>query len=195
MKVTIDGQEELRRILSSLGERVTKRVLNNAGKRAAKMVADKATQLTPRAKKKNKRYANRPHLQDTMTVVSKTYRGALTVFVIGPRAGVSPHKHLVEKGTKQRFTGQRTVYSDVGSKLVKTKGGGYRTKRIRKGTGTRLTGGIRINRGVMPAAWFMRRAWTATKGAAKADIENAIRRGIASEMRRRFGVKVKAKDY
>lgn len=188
VKVTIQGQQQLIEQLKAFGPRVVKRVLNNAGKRASKIVADKAKQLTPRAKKKNKQYANRPHLQDTMTVVSKTYRGALTVFVIGPRAGVSPHKHLVEKGTKHRFTGQRTVYSDVGSKLVKTRGGGYRTKRIRKGTGTRLTGGIRINRGVMPAFWFMRRAWAATRMAAQREIEATIRRGIARETNRRFGL-------
>lgn len=190
VKISTQGVTHLIKTLESFGPRVHKRVLNNAGKRASKIVLDQIKNLTPKATKKNDEYAMSPHLRDTHTMVQRTYRGQLTVFVIGPRAGVSPHKFFVNDGTEIRYTNRRTTYRTVSTKLVRRKGGGYRTKVIRKKSGSERKDPTKreFYRGKMPAFKFMEKGFRATRQAALREMEATIRRGIARENRRRFGV-------
>jgi len=190
-----EGLVPLIQELRKLDQKLANKTLKAAGKKASQLIETSLKRNTPKAKKKNKQYRGSPHLRDTMRTRSRSYnRGRAIVFLIGPESGKSPHAHLVERGTRRRFTGHSTVYQKTrtGNKVFRrvaftTKTGKQRTKRIlvdeskKKSTGSFRDpnkGGVR-NRGIMPAFRMVERTNRETRQGVlriiRKDIEAAIR--------------------
>ena len=173
--------------LHQLPVKVSRRVFRSASRKAANLVKKSVERLTPRQKKKPKKYAGKPHLQDVWHIKQKTYAsksGGTTVVLIGPQSGQAPHATLVEKGTRQRFTNSQAIYKTLASTKVRTKSGAIKFRRGKKvsvGSKIKRAGAARINRGVMPAIRPLGRAWETTKSQAMSVLTTEIRKGITKE--------------
>lgn len=168
--------------------------MRRASMKAAKALVNNARPRIPRAAKKNKPYASKPHYQDVLGYKVKTYKGTV-VSVVGPKSAQAPHAHIVEDGTQQRFTKSKTQYRGVGTKRVAVKRkyvtstGKTRTRKVfinrsvRKSIGSFVdvnNSGVSQNRGRMPAFHPMRKAFTAVKPSIKLLIRDEMRASISA---------------
>jgi len=176
-KVEIDNN--MRRFLKDMPLEIQKKVFVGAGGRVARQGLAVVKANTPVAAKKNKGYEGKPHARDVMTTKQKTYKNTGAVFLIGPRSRQAPHTHLIEKGTDVRFTGNKSLYGNVGSKMVRVKGR-LKRRNIRKKIGDEATGAVRQNRGRMPAFGML------AKGLAimRTNLPMAIERSFLALIRR-----------
>ena len=175
--------QELLANLRILPEKVQTKVMRQAGRKSAQTVLGSIKSVTPKARKKTKRFAHRPHLRDVMAIKQKTYKGR-TVYIVGPKSGQAPHAHLVEFGTQQRFTGSRTQYKTVATRKVK-KRGGVKFMKAKVSIGSfGIPGMARINRGRMPAFRNMQIGFGRVRQVAMRQLESEIARGIEREAKK-----------
>jgi hypothetical protein len=176
----LEGYEDVQRILEGLPDKLVKGPFTRAGRRVAINIANQATRNTPRRAVEGKDGLG--HLQDRFTYKQKAgaTKGA-TIFVVGSASGAKNKiNHLVEDGTKARFTGFATQYKTIrGGEVTKlrryrTATGAWRTERIKvqrnkkvSAGSFRRTGADRSfvsaqYRGVMPAFHQLQKAGDST---------------------------------
>jgi len=168
--------------------------MRRASTKAAKALVNNARPRIPRAAKKNRPYAGKPHYQDVLGSKVKKYKEAV-IAVVGPKSAQAPHAHLVEDGTQQRFTGTTTRYRSVGTKRVATRRkyttstGKIRTRKVyvsrsvKKSIGSFVDvrkSGVSQSRGRMPAFRPLRKAFAAVKPIVKLIIRDEMRASISS---------------
>lgn len=142
------------RSLDAFSDYVKAKVTRNAIKRGAKVFRDSIASLIPRNPKKT---PGRMHYKDGVTWAIKNYdKMSRVVAIIGPPSKSAPHAHLVERGTRQRFTNSKPKYKRmaVGLKWKIVKGQAVqKIERQRKSIGSVIKhkGRPRLNRGRMPA--------------------------------------------
>jgi hypothetical protein len=168
--------------------------MRRASTKAAKAVVNNAKPRIPRAAKKNKPYASKPHYQDVLGYKVKTYKGAVAS-IVGPKSAQAPHAHLVEDGTQQRFTKRTSQYRSVGTKRVATRrtyvtaNGKTRSRKVyvnrsvKKSIGSFVDvrkAGISKNRGRMPAYRPLWKAFSAVKPIVKLLIRDEMRASISA---------------
>ena len=129
----------------------------------------------------------------TVVLYGSGFTSGVTVNIVGGQTGPKCHNrinHLVELGTKRRFTNSKTIYRRVRegvvtrSRPVRTASGGYRTIK-EKVARVRLRsiesvekkrGKPRLNRGIMPAFHQLARAVAETS--VEQIYETEIRAGL-----------------
>lgn len=180
------GMAKIQTMLKVLPKRVRNGAMRKAGKEAAAIVRRNVQPLVPMSgERDDKSYI---HLRQGIISKVKTYKN--TVFVaVGPRSGAKLfHAHLIEFGTKPRYTRHTSRYDTVGTKRIKTRVNGklqYRNKRIRKSAGSFLDpnkakkGSVRYT-GVGPAYHYMSRGWSQSEAGVVATIETELRKALAS---------------
>ncbi len=186
----------IQQVLRVLPKRLRNGAMRRAGKQAADIVRRNVQPLVPMSKHNPNEYGpfqndakNRYlHLRHGIVSKVKTYTNAVFV-VVGPRTNAKLfHAHLIEFGTRPRYTRHTSRYQKVGEKRIKTKSGGkvgYRTKRIRKSIGSFLDerklkrGPVRFT-GVGPAHHYMSRGWAQARPGVIATIETELRKALAT---------------
>ncbi len=129
----------------------------------------------------------RIHYRDALTSVVREYpTTGIVVALTGAESGKAPHAHLIEDGTKQRFTNSKPIYGKmaVGVKTV-LKGGKLVTRSVRqkKSTGSRLKrkNAAQLNRGRMPAFHPVERGVANATSTVRTELAASIASGITRE--------------
>lgn len=160
---------------------------------ACKIIKATIAPLIPRQKNKLRRNGlgnlrSKGHYRDSLTFAVREYPLADAVLgVIGAESGHAPHAHLVEEGTKPRFTNSKTTYRRMATRVRTTiKNGRVQTKVVydKKSTGSnqRRKSKPQLYRGVMPAIHPVARGVKQSEGAVRAKLEAGIRTGITREL-------------
>lgn len=167
MSGDIEGLRELKEGLEQLPERMQKSILRQWAKKWSAIAWAGAIQKAPVGKTRNliAGIARR----DSKTATLRKLHSLARSVVIGKKPAF--HFHLVNLGTKPRWTGETR-----GKKDRKT---GVRT--------TKLTGGKRAYRGVMPKNPFIAEAAIPMMGRAEQDLKQTIRTRVARLLKRRGG--------
>lgn len=176
--------EQLAAKFAELPQKLQNRGMRRAQTKAAKALVNNARPRIPRAAKKQRQYAGKPHYQDSLSYKVKTYKTAV-VAVAGPRSGSSPHAHLVEEGTQERYTKRTTQYRDIGTKRTKATINGKRrfiNRRVKKSIGSFVDvrkAGVSKYRGRMPAFRPLQRAFRTMQPIIRILIRDEMRASIA----------------
>jgi hypothetical protein len=169
-KAILEGAKELQAILADVPDRVQNRVFRFAGRKVGDAIAKRTmailrSELQPHRDIMGPR-RNRPLRESYINKQIVYRRSATTVNIVGGqtgRMGNNRVNHLVEHGTKQRFTAHKSKYETVPGQLViqkrRTKtANGWKTvktqvrRSVKRSIGSFATGrGIARNRGTMPA--------------------------------------------
>lgn len=190
---------DLRNILSRLNgipQKLQNQTLRAAGKKAMTPVMATAKALTPYGTKA-KGVIDMRHMRDTITMKIARYtrkKAAAFAFIVGPESPQVNHAHLVESGTKPRYTRHTTRYRNVAGRRVRVAkpvrfgNGRWSTKKVERNFNTRVSvGSFRDYKklgkpkytGVMPAFEPMQRAWAQKRFLAHLILEREINKGIA----------------
>jgi hypothetical protein len=177
-KTVLTGMKDLQAMLAEMPDRVQNRVFRHAGRKVGQAVANKAMAILKMELKKPE--PGRPHRALRESYINKqvVYRAsATTVNIVGGqtgRMGNNHVNHLVELGTKPRWTGSQTEYVAAGRMIMANRkvtraDGSIRTikqkvlSRNRKSIGSKaIAGRVQRYRGVMPAYHQLKRASDAT---------------------------------
>lgn len=174
----IQGQEKLQQKLRTLGPRVEKKVARRAINRGASVFVKKIRAEAPVGETKSikKEVGKRVNAKKPGEITAKAGLGvgkkrkkAAKQAEAGNKRQVDasePHGHLVAKGTKARYTGERT----------------WKTKRgkVRR----RSTGKPRAYRGKMTANGFVRRGASGAKDEFAAIVAKTLKDGIEQEAKK-----------
>lgn len=173
-------------ILKVLPKRLRNGAMRKAGRQAADIVRRTVQPLVPVSGERSEE--SYIHLRQGIISKVKTYNNAI-VAVVGPKTNAKLfHAHLIEFGTRPRYTRHTSRYEKVGERRIKTKVGGkigYRTKRIRKSIGSFLDerkakkGPVRYT-GVGPAYHYLSRGWKQAQPGVIATIETELRKALAT---------------
>lgn len=207
-KVTVGlkGMDSIKNWLNEFPSKVQNRIFRAAGRKAAKLISDRAKQLTPKDKRKDRALAAGPspkrnvkpwHIRDKHTFAQRIYRkSGNTLMVIGYQSSTAPHGHLVEFGnpkTRPRMTKTAPVYVKVREGFLKkrrletTKSGAIRTvwekqerivKRQTKSKRKLNAVGPSISRGNMPPFHPLTRAVNEVGPSSLKIIEAEIKAGL-----------------
>lgn len=101
LKLKIDGLKELGQQLETLPAKVAKKILRPATRKAAKPLAAECKAAAPVGPTGNLR---RSFKVRAMKIRGRRKKNTVGVVITSPGQGLAPHAHLVEKGTKPRFT-------------------------------------------------------------------------------------------
>jgi len=105
----VDGLRPLLNTFQQLPGECRTAVLIPAAKRASRTMVRSIARYTPFNKRMRK--TAKPHMRDSLTSVVEDYSKTQTVVaVVGNESGQAPHAHLVEEGTKPRWTNHKTQY-------------------------------------------------------------------------------------
>lgn len=198
---------QIQAVLKVLPKRLRNGAMRSAGRKAAEVVKRTIRPLVPRSKKNYRVQGpfqradtgrgGYMHLRDGVISVVRTYRDAVFM-AVGPRSGAKLfHAHLVEFGTRDRYTRHTSRYRDVGTKRIKTRykalsasghpisKPGYKTKRIRRSIGSFLderkaAKGPVQRRGRMPASLYMSRGWAAAEPRVYQVIQTELTNALAN---------------
>ena len=183
----IDGLRELVRTLDQMPAVCRSRVLVPAAERAGKTLVKAIARLTP-YNMNRKRGVRAYHYRDVLNSVVRDYpKTQSVVLVVGPESGKAPHAHLVEDGTKQRFTNSKPKYMRMkvrARQIIKNGRLRWVTETEKKSIGSleRKKGKPRLNRGRMPAFHSLQRGVSSIElevgNQLKADITSGITREL-----------------
>lgn len=180
------GMAQIQTMLKVLPKRIRNGAMRKAGKEAAAIVRRNVQPLVPQSGNRDEK--SYMHLRQGIISKVKTYKNSVFV-VVGPRSGAKLfHAHLIEFGTKPRYTRHTSKYQTIGTKRIKTRVNGkiqYRSKQIRRSTGSFLDqnkakkGSVRFT-GVGPAYNYMSRGWAKCEAGVVATIETELRKALAT---------------
>lgn len=173
--------------LVAVDERMTVKAARRGMRKAAKILDEAMVKNTPRQASKPAKVKDTRHMQDTVRVKQKTYRGRksapTTVMIVGYASPQVRHAHWVNEGTKPRWTKHSTKdYETIGSVKIKSKGG-FRYRRVRRSLGSKRDPnkqGVPHYTGVMPAFRPVQKSLRQTKGA----MTSAIVKELQAELGR-----------
>lgn len=182
--LSIDGMKPLMRALRQIPDAMRSKVMLPAAAKAGRLIADSIRPLIPLQAKTKAR--GRSHYRYVLTSATREYQKTQSVVsIVGPESRMAPHANLVEDGTQQRFTNQKTKYARmaVGARWKIVKGKPQLViEKQRKAVGTvkRRKTKPYLNRGRMPAFKPIERG----AAAAQATIASSLQRDIASGITR-----------
>ncbi len=188
MGFTLDNSQIQKSLakLASINERMTVKAARTGMRKAAKVLQESIEKNTPRQSGKPARVKDTRHMQDTVRIKQKTYRGRksapTTVMIVGYASPQVRHAHLVSDGTKPRWTKHSTQYRESGRVAIKGRNG-VRFKRVRRSVGSFRDAnkqGVPHYTGVMPAFRPVQKALRQTRLA----LASAIGKELKAELGR-----------
>lgn len=181
VSLDISGIKPLLRALDQMPEACHKVVLIPAAQKAGLTLSKSISSLIKKTKK-TKPY----HYKTSVTSVVRDYeKSHSVVLIVGAASRQAPHAHLVEDGTKQRFTNSRPKYrrTAIEAKLTVHKGRlVHRTNYAKKSIGSFIKNKKRpqLNRGIMPATHPVEIGVKAVTAAVAVNLKKDIELGITT---------------
>ena len=182
----IEGMQGLLNSFNQLPPACRDQVLLPAVRRASKTMERAIRPFIPRGHRRK----TKPHYQDALLAVVRSYPKTQSITaIIGAESGVVPHKHLVEEGTKARWTNHKSQYKKIAvraKQIIKRGKLKWVVDRKRQSIGSFAKKNKRptFYRGIMPAFHSVRRGVKSCEGSVasqlKTDIQDRLGRLLAS---------------